>query len=102
MIAYDNGGCHMDRVSWTATTPPPALPSVPRGRYCGFTLQGIGLCLDVTPDAWVANAQTSANVRCYSPGKTVLRASYRFAAPILLRSDLPLHAELGRRPLDAG
>jgi hypothetical protein len=101
-IAYDNGGCHMDRLSWTATTPPPPIPSAPSGRYCGFTLQGIGICLDATPDGWVANAQTSVNVRCLTPTKTVLRASYEFGGLIVLRTDLTFHEALARIPLDGG
>ncbi len=101
-IAYDNGGCHMDRLSWTATIPPPPLPSVPTGRYCGFTLQGPGICVDAAPGGWAANAQTNANVRCDSPEKTTLAVSYTFGGMIVLGSDLSFHTELAQIPLDGG
>lgn len=101
-IAYDSGGCHMDRLSWTATIPPPPLPSVPNGRYCGFTLQGPGICVDAAPGGWVANAEASANVHCDSPEKTVLTVSYQFGGLIVLGSDLSFHAELAQIPLDGG
>jgi hypothetical protein len=33
--------------TWTASTPPPVARA---GRYCGFTLQGRGICLEVAAD----------------------------------------------------
>jgi hypothetical protein len=101
-IAYDNGGCHMDPVSWVASTPPPALPSVPSGRYCGFQLQGPGICLNATTDGWVANVTMGGNIRCFSPESAVFKISYDFDGVIVIRSDLTFHAELAKIPLDGG
>lgn len=101
-IGYDSGGCHMDPVSWTATTPPPGLPSVRSGSYCGFTLQGPGICVDATPDGWVANARMGANIRCTSPDSAVFKISYEFPGLIVIRPDLTFHAELAKIPLDGG
>jgi hypothetical protein len=101
-ISYDSGGCHMDPVSWTAATPPPALPTVPSGRYCGFQLQGPGICLSATTDGWVANVTMGGNIRCISPDNPVFKISYDFDGVIVIRSDLTFHAELARIPLDGG
>ena len=54
------------QVSWTASLPPPsALP----GRYCGFTLQGPGICLDVAPSGReVTGFESAVVVRCFPGG----------------------------------
>lgn len=101
-ISYDSGGCHTDPVAWSATTPPPPLPVVRTGRYCGFTLQGPGICVDAVPGGWAASARTTANVRCDSPEKTVLTVSYDFEGLIVLASDLSFRTALTKIPLDGG
>jgi hypothetical protein len=101
-ISYDSGGCHMDPVSWSAVTPPPALPLVRTGRYCGFTVQGPGICLTATPDGWVANTVMGGNIRCFSPDSAVFKISYQYDGLIVIRSDLTFHAELTKIPLDGG
>jgi hypothetical protein len=101
-IAYDSGNCHMAPAAWSATTPPPAIPSVPRGRYCGFTLQGAGVCVDATSTGWAANFRMGANIRCYSPDKAVFQISYDFPGMAVIRPDLTFHAALAKIPLDGG
>ena len=101
-IAYDNGNCHLTPTAWSATTPPPAIPSVQNGRYCGFTLQGPGVCVDATSTGWAANMRMGANIRCYSPDKAVFQISYDFPGLAVIRSDLSFHAALAKIPLDGG
>lgn len=101
-IAYDSGGCHMAPLAWSATTPPPAIPSVPAGRYCGFTLQGPGLCVDATSTGLAANIRMGANIRCSSPDKAVFQISYDFPGIAVIHPDLTFHAALDKIPLDGG
>jgi hypothetical protein len=54
--------------AWTATLPPPPLPSVTPGTYCGFTGQGGSICFDVTTDARVANVRVQYFVDCLTEG----------------------------------
>lgn len=50
--------------SWSAASPPPALPAVPPGLRCGFTDQGGSICFDVTADARVANLRIGFGLQC--------------------------------------
>ncbi len=101
-ITYDSGDCHMAPATWSATTPPPGIPSVQSGRYCGFTLQGPGVCVDATSTGWAANMRMGANIRCTSPDKAVFQISYDFLGMAVIGSDLSFHAALAKIPLDDG
>lgn len=50
--------------SWSATSPPPALPAVAAGLRCGPTGQGGNICFDVTTDARVANLRIDFALQC--------------------------------------
>ncbi len=53
-------------VTWSASQPPPA--GVP-GRYCGFTLQGPGVCFDVSASGReVTHFESAVVVRCFPGG----------------------------------
>lgn len=53
-------------VSWTASVPP---PSAPPGRYCGFTVQGPGICFDVAPNGReVTRFESAVVARCFPGG----------------------------------
>jgi hypothetical protein len=61
-------------VSWSASLPPPA--AVP-GTYCGFTLQGPGVCLDVAPSGReVSHVEVSVVVRCQPSSEFEIRLRY--------------------------
>lgn len=101
-IAYEEGGCKAEAQSWTASTPPAAPPSVPQGRYCGFTLRGPGICLDAEADGWVANIRLGANVRCYAPQSKVFPVGYSYPGSIVIRPDLTFSTTLADVPLEGG
>ena len=101
-IAYDRGDCHAAPLSWSATTPPPGIPSVPHGRYCGFTLQGPGVCVDATTSGWAANIRMGANIRCFSPDRATFPISYDYPGMAAISPDLTFHASLAKIPLDGG
>ena len=66
-VSFDADGCKTESLSWLATSDVAPTPPVVAGRYCGFTLRGPGICLDVTSDGWVANVRLGANLTCFAP-----------------------------------
>ena len=71
-------------VSWTASQPPPAAKP---GTYCGFTLQGPGVCFDVAPSGReVARFEGSVVIRCSGRTEFELR---------VVISNIPIGGHLG-------
>ena len=71
--------------TWTATLPPPAATP---GRYCGFTTQGLPVCLDVAADGrMVTRIEVGVRVLC-NQRTTEAEVTLEF-------TDLPLRANLG-------
>ena len=71
-------------VSWTASQPPPAAKP---GTYCGFTLQGPGVCFDVAPSGReVARFEGSVVIRCTGRTDFELR---------VVISNIPIGGHLG-------
>jgi hypothetical protein len=101
-VAVDAEGCKAGPLSWAATTPPAALPEVPTGRYCGFTLQGPGICLDAVPGAWVTKIQFAPTVRCTQPEEKMFKLDYVYEGLIAIRPDLTFKTSLSNIPLADG
>jgi len=71
-------------VTWTAVTPPLTAPP---GRYCGFTGQGSGLCLDVAADGrTVTRGEIGVVVECQPESAFEIQLTF---------TDVPIGANLG-------
>jgi hypothetical protein len=101
-IAVDSKGCKAGPLSWTATIPPTPLPTVPAGRYCGFTLAGPGICLDAIPGAWVTKVRLSPTIRCTQPEAKSFKVDYTYEGLIAIRADLTFKTTLSNIPLEDG
>jgi hypothetical protein len=101
-VAVDAKGCKAGPLSWAATTPPAALPDVPTGRYCGFTLQGPGICLDAIPGAWVTKIHLAPTIRCIQPEERSFKIDYTYEGLIAIRADLTFKTTLSNIPLEDG
>jgi hypothetical protein len=74
--------CDSGTVSWTAKTPP-AEPSAQHGRFCGFTDQGLGLCLDVAGSPkTVTNLELFVRTECTPPAPFVISSTIPIAYAI--------------------
>jgi hypothetical protein len=69
-ISYESSGsgsaCSSGSVGWTASSPPPTLPSARPGSYCGSTGQQLGVCVRVTSDGKVGNLTLDVRLDCVS------------------------------------
>jgi hypothetical protein len=75
-------------VTWTASLPPPgALP----GTYCGFTLQGPGICLDTPTGKEVTRFESAVVVRCF-PGNV---PPSEFEIALTFSGSMPVGGHLG-------
>jgi len=75
-------------VTWTASLPPPAaLP----GTYCGFTLQGPGICLDTPSGRVVTRFESAVVVRCF-PGNV---PPSEFEIALTFSGSIPVGGHLG-------
>jgi hypothetical protein len=101
-IAYESGGCKGESVNWKAAIPPPLLPAVSPGRYCGFTLAGSGVCLDGTADAWVTRVRFEVKLRCYDPEVTTFTLEYVYGGALGVLPDLSFAGSLSDVPLPGG
>jgi hypothetical protein len=101
-VKVDREGCKAGPLSWSATTPPADLPTVPLGRYCGFTLAGPGICLDAIAGAWVTKVRLSPNVRCLEPEVKTFKVEYTYEGLIAIGADLSFKASLANIPLEDG
>jgi hypothetical protein len=101
-IAYEAGGCKSDSMNWNAANPRPPLPAVSPGRYCGFTLQGSGVCLDASGDAWVTRVRFEVTLRCTAPEATSFAFEYAYEGALGVTSDLTFAGSLGNVPLAGG
>jgi hypothetical protein len=101
-IAFDARGCKVESLNWQAVTPTEPLPSVPPGRYCGFSLTGSGVCLDATRDAWVTRVRFEMNLRCFEPEVTTFKFEYIYGGALALRPDLTFAGNLSDVPLAGG
>lgn len=101
-IAYEAEGCKAAPVNWKATNPAPLLPAVSPGRYCGFTLQGSGVCLDGTSDAWVTRIRFEVKLRCYEPEVTTFTFEYVYGGALGVLPDLRFAGSLSNVPLTGG
>jgi hypothetical protein len=101
-IAFEGHGCTVESLNWKADTPVEPLPSVPPGRYCGFTLTGSGVCLDATRDAWVTRVRFEVNLRCTAPQVTTFKFEYIYAGSLSLQPDLTFAGGLSEVPLSGG
>jgi hypothetical protein len=77
--------CWKTSLSWQATNPPPALPAVLPGQYCGYASNGNHVCFDVTSDAWVTNVQMQMILHS---GLTTFRATFTVDGSVPVQSDL--------------
>lgn len=100
-VSFDADGCKTEPVSWQATSDLALVPPVLAGRYCGFTLRGPGICLDVTSDGWVANARVGANFTCFAPSAATFTFGYTYPGLIAIRPDLTFAISVDV-PLDDG
>ncbi len=71
-------------VTWSASIPPPAATP---GRYCGFTLQGPGVCFDVAASGReVTHFESAVVVRCFPggapPSEIEVSLTYTGSVPI--------------------
>lgn len=71
-------------VTWSASLPPPS--AVP-GKYCGFTLQGPGVCFDVAPSGReVTHFESAVVLRCFPggapPSEIEVSLTYTGSVPI--------------------
>lgn len=101
-VTVDSKGCKAGPLSWTATIPPAPLPTVPTGRYCGFTLAGPGICLDAIPGAWVTKIHLAPTIRCTQPEEKSFKVDYTYEGLIAIRADLTFKATLSNIPLEDG
>jgi hypothetical protein len=101
-VAVDAEGCKAGPLGWSAATPPAALPAVPQGRYCGFTLLGPGICLDAIPGAWVTKVRLTPNVRCTQPEDKTFKVEYTYEGLIAIRADLSFATTLSNIPVEGG
>jgi hypothetical protein len=101
-VAVDAKGCKAGPLSWSATIPPTPLPTVPAGRYCGFTLAGPGICLDATAGAWVTKVHMGFTIRCTQPEAKSFPVEYTYEGLIAIRADLTFSATLSNIPLEDG
>ncbi len=101
-VSFDADGCRTEPLSWRAAGDAAPAPSVLVGRYCGFTLRGPGVCLDVTSDGWVANARVGANITCFAPSTATFTFAYTYPGLIAIRPDRTFAVELADVPLDDG
>jgi hypothetical protein len=101
-VTVDAKGCKAGPLGWSATTPPAALPTVPTGRYCGFTLLGPGICLDAIPGAWVTKVRLTPNIRCTQPEDKTFKVEYTYEGLIAIRADLSFATTLSNIPLEDG
>jgi hypothetical protein len=76
-------------IAWTASLPPPAaLP----GTYCGFTLQGSSICLDVPPSGReVTRFESAVVARCFPGGV----APSEFEIGLTYTGSIPIGGHLG-------
>ncbi len=101
-VSFDADGCKTEPLSWQATSDLAPVPPVLAGRYCGFTLRGPGICLDVTSDGWVANVRVGANLTCFAPSTATFTFGYTYPGLIAIRPDLTFAVSLADVPLDDG
>jgi hypothetical protein len=101
-VAVDSKGCKAGPLSWTATIPPTPLPTVPTGRYCGFTLAGPGICLDATAGAWVTKVHLAPTIKCTQPEAKSFKVEYTYEGLIAIRADLTFKTTLSNIPLEDG
>ncbi len=101
-VAVDSDGCKAGPLGWGATTPPAALPAVPTGRYCGFTLQGPGICLDAIPGAWVTKIHLAPTLKCIEPDEKSFKVDYTYEGLIAILPDLTFKTTLSNIPLEDG
>lgn len=73
-----------ETISWTASLPPPTATP---GTYCGFTIQGPGICLDVAASGReVARVEVGVVVRCQPASEFELTLTF---------ADAPIGGHLG-------
>jgi hypothetical protein len=76
-------------VTWSASQPPPTAPP---GTYCGFSLQGPGVCFDVAPSGReVTRFEGGVVVRCFPGGV----APSEFEFTLTVTGSYPIGGHLG-------
>jgi hypothetical protein len=101
-IAYEAGACKAPKANWKATNPPPPPPLVSRGRYCGFTLAGSGVCIDASSDGWVTRTRFEVKLRCFQPRPATFVYEYVYEGALAIRPDLTFSGKLSNVPLPYG
>jgi hypothetical protein len=56
--------CTSGSVSWSASSPPPPLPSALPGSYCGSTAQDLGICLTLSSQSRLTHARAEVRLDC--------------------------------------
>ena len=74
--------------SWTATTPPPAPRRALAGTYCGFSLGGGGVCVDVTADGQVRAVRAESRLTCGVLARIPVTVTIASDLALPLRTDL--------------
>ena len=96
-ISYESsdGGstCSSGSVTWTASSPPPPLPSPQPGAYCGSTSQQVGVCLKVTGDRKVGGLRMEAVLECVQPEVAQFETAFGVGGALPLRSNLTFDVE---------
>lgn len=74
--------------SWTATTPAPPPKRALAGTYCGFSLGGGGVCMDVTADGQVRAVRAESKLTCGVVARIPVTVTIASELALPLRTDL--------------
>lgn len=81
--------CSSGSVGWSASSPPPPLPTALPGTYCGSTTQSRGACLTLSPGGRVTYLRFEARLDCVLPEQAQFEIELGFSgAGVPLRSNL--------------